>query len=140
MEDRTPEKRAVSAVLRARDTGRVALVRRKNPPRAGEWSLPGGSVEREETPAEAIVRELSEELGIAVGPPWNKVATVRVAAEHHDYLIDVFLVEVAREIALAPATDAAEATWADATARRALGLAEDTAELIDAAVAASGHE
>jgi 8-oxo-dGTP diphosphatase len=43
---------------------RILLVQRKIPPRRGEWCLPGGFMELEETPEEAVLRELSEETGL----------------------------------------------------------------------------
>jgi ADP-ribose pyrophosphatase YjhB (NUDIX family) len=46
--------------------GRVLLGRRARPPYAGTWDLPGGFVEAGETPARALARELSEEIGIGV--------------------------------------------------------------------------
>lgn len=49
--------------------GRLLAARRSAPPElAGRWELPGGKVERGETPPEALVRELREELGIEAAP------------------------------------------------------------------------
>jgi 8-oxo-dGTP diphosphatase len=42
----------------------VLLIRRGNPPRKGEWSLPGGRIEWGETCAAAALRELQEETGV----------------------------------------------------------------------------
>jgi 8-oxo-dGTP diphosphatase len=42
----------------------VLLIRRGRPPRAGEWSLPGGRVEWGETARAAALRELYEETGV----------------------------------------------------------------------------
>ena len=43
---------------------RILLVKRKRDPERDHWSLPGGRVEDRETPEDAIIRELREELGI----------------------------------------------------------------------------
>ena len=48
------------------DDRKVLLLLRRNPPEAGFWSLPGGRVEFMERVEDAVVRELKEELGIAV--------------------------------------------------------------------------
>ncbi|MDB5457571.1 MAG: hydrolase [Caulobacter sp.] len=42
----------------------VLLIKRGNPPRQGQWSLPGGRVEWGETTAAAALRELAEETGV----------------------------------------------------------------------------
>ncbi|MFD5099020.1 (deoxy)nucleoside triphosphate pyrophosphohydrolase [Streptomyces albidochromogenes] len=45
--------------------GRLLAARRSAPPElAGRWELPGGKVEAGETPPQALVRELREELGV----------------------------------------------------------------------------
>ena len=53
---------AVSAAVFRR--GRVLIVRRARAPLVGHFSLPGGGVEVGETLAEAIARELMEEVGV----------------------------------------------------------------------------
>jgi 8-oxo-dGTP diphosphatase len=49
---------------------RVALIRRANEPRKGQWSIPGGTLELGETLVEGVRRELLEEIGleVEVGP------------------------------------------------------------------------
>ena len=42
------------------DAGRVLLQRRRD---NGEWALPGGGIELDETAADAVVREIEEETG-----------------------------------------------------------------------------
>ena len=55
----------VSAVALVDADGRVLLSRRpEGRPMAGLWEFPGGKVEPGETPEEALIRELTEELGI----------------------------------------------------------------------------
>lgn len=46
--------------------GKVLLVQRGRPPRAGIWSLPGGAQHLGETVAEGIRREIAEEAGIQI--------------------------------------------------------------------------
>jgi 8-oxo-dGTP diphosphatase len=47
--------------------GRVLAARRTSPATAaGRWEFPGGKVEPDETPAAALVREVTEELGCRI--------------------------------------------------------------------------
>jgi 8-oxo-dGTP diphosphatase len=46
--------------------GKVLLLERARSPFEGAWVLPGGLVERDETAREACVREVREEVGLAV--------------------------------------------------------------------------
>jgi 8-oxo-dGTP diphosphatase len=59
----------VAAVALVDRDGRVLIARR--PPdksMAGLWEFPGGKVEPGETPEAALIREMHEELGIAIKP------------------------------------------------------------------------
>jgi 8-oxo-dGTP pyrophosphatase MutT (NUDIX family) len=60
---------AVAAIVRDRE-GRVLVHQRPD----DSWSLPAGSIEPGETPAQAVVRETYEETGLQVRP--NRVAGV----------------------------------------------------------------
>jgi 8-oxo-dGTP diphosphatase len=58
----------VAAAITASD-GRVLVQRRPaGKAHGGLWEFPGGKVDPGETPEAALVRELAEELGIAVAP------------------------------------------------------------------------
>jgi len=65
MNDRLFPARPILAVSAAvfRD-GRVLIVRRARAPLIGHFSLPGGGVELGETLADAVARELMEEVGV----------------------------------------------------------------------------
>lgn len=69
---------AAAAVV-VREDGRLLLVRRGREPQRGRWSVPGGTVEPGETPAQAAVREALEETGARVRAE-RELGTVRVPA------------------------------------------------------------
>jgi 8-oxo-dGTP diphosphatase len=69
----------VSAGIIQRDAQVLVGQRRKNDRHPLKWEFPGGKVERGETPQEALVRELQEELKIQA-----KVGS-ELARYEHDY-------------------------------------------------------
>ena len=81
---------AVGVVLR---DGQVFLTRRhQNAHQGGKWEFPGGKVENNETVAQALSRELNEEISIDV------LACTPFMEINHDYgdkkvKLDIFLVE-----------------------------------------------
>jgi 8-oxo-dGTP diphosphatase len=76
-----PALRFVAAALIVRDGEVLIGQRRSNQPMALLWEFPGGKIETGESPQEALVRELVEELGIhaTVGP---KVIHIRHNYRH----------------------------------------------------------
>jgi 8-oxo-dGTP diphosphatase len=57
----------VAACVLVDEAGGVLITKRpQGKPLAGLWEFPGGKVEAGETPEDALIRELKEELGILV--------------------------------------------------------------------------
>jgi 8-oxo-dGTP diphosphatase len=80
---------AVGAILFHAD--RVLLVERGAPPGVGLWTVPGGKLELGEALADAVVREVREETGLAIacGPLVEVVERFSDGAIHYvilDYL------------------------------------------------------
>lgn len=98
-----PSIKQVVAGLIVRGDEVLICQRTKHQPYPLKWEFPGGKVEPNEQPTEALYRELEEELGILaeVGP---KVATIRhsygngSAVELHFYLVERFGGEVENRI------------------------------------------
>jgi 8-oxo-dGTP diphosphatase len=57
---------SVDIVVFGHDNGdtSILLIKRKNDPFKGQWALPGGFVEADETLMQSAIRELKEETGI----------------------------------------------------------------------------
>ncbi|UCE64996.1 MAG: NUDIX hydrolase [Candidatus Zixiibacteriota bacterium] len=48
------------------DDNRVLLVKRKYPPKVGDWCIPAGFMEYDESPVECCKREVKEETGLDI--------------------------------------------------------------------------
>ena len=116
------------------DQGRVVLVKRKFPPLAGEWSIPGGRLKIGETQREGVVREAREETGLTVDPVELLGVYDRLLRDeagrilYHYVLIDFLCRRIAGE--LQAGGDADDARWFSQEELRKLTLMEDTADVI----------
>jgi len=116
------------------ENGKVLLVRRGQPPRAGEWSLPGGKQILGETARECALRELNEETGLEA----EIVGLVDVIdalfrddkgqLTHHYLLTDFAARRTGGE--LEAAGDASEAAWFSLESLDELGLWAETLRVI----------
>lgn len=113
----------------------VLLVRRACPPRAGEWSLPGGLQQLGETVYQAAAREVMEETRIVIRP----LALIDVVdlIEHapsdgrvrwHYTLIDILALWESGDPQASD--DAAAVQWADETHLKRLDLWPETLRII----------
>jgi 8-oxo-dGTP diphosphatase len=117
----------VSAIVVDHD--RLLLVRRGHGPAAGEWSVPGGKVERGEALVEAVTRELREETALegVCGPllGWNERLD-----EHGHHVILAFEVTLVGGDQPRAGDDAVEARWVELPDVAELRLVDGLAELL----------
>lgn len=116
------------------DAGRVVLIKRRFEPLAGQWSLPGGTLEVGETLEAGTAREMLEETGLVVevGPVIDVFDRILLDAErkvrYHFVLIDYLCAP--RGGTLAAASDVTEAVLADPAALAPFKLTVKADEII----------
>lgn len=88
----------------------VLLVRRKKHPYQNHWALPGGRIEKQETPREAVIRELKEETNLTAlaSQFFGKYSFVWKGTE---YVLHCFILETQDPSSLVAREDAASAKW-----------------------------
>lgn len=84
-----------------------SLLMLSQPHRKG-WSLPGGLLDHGETPAEAVTREVWEEVGLRIDPGEPVAYGVHPATQSVDV---IFRLEVAQRPELVLATEARRCRW-----------------------------
>jgi ADP-ribose pyrophosphatase YjhB (NUDIX family) len=117
----------------------VVLIRRRDDPLAGQWSLPGGALELGETLAAAVARELLEETGLVVdvGPVIDVCDHIMLdparRVQYHFVLID-YLCRIAGG-RLEAGTDAAAVVIADAAQLTPFELTQTALDVIARGIA-----
>ncbi len=72
----------------------ILLLKRNNSGTAGgKWCMPGGKLEKNETPMQAVIREVTEETGIILLPEevnFFQTICIRALAPQKDYVLHLF--------------------------------------------------
>jgi len=103
----------VGVVVRKDDA--VLLIRRGNPPRRGDWGIPGGAVELGETWRAAATREMREECGIEIelGDVIDAIDLLQPdddgRTQYHYALVDFGAVYISGDVRAA--SDVLDARW-----------------------------
>jgi ADP-ribose pyrophosphatase YjhB (NUDIX family) len=117
----------VGAVAVFDDT--ILMVRRGRGAAQGTWSIPGGRVEAGETLAEAVIRELAEETGLA-GVCDSLVGWAERIGPGYHYVILDFSVTILSDAEPVAGDDAVEARWVPLSEVADLTLADGLAEFL----------
>ena len=104
------------------DADRLLLVQRGHEPGRGLWSVPGGRVERGESLASAVERELAEETGL-IGRCGPLVGWLERIGDDFHFVIFDFEVEVDPGVEPVAGDDAAAAMFVRLDMVRSLPLA-----------------
>ena len=114
--------------------GRVLLVKRMNPPKAGEWHIPGGRLEPGESLHACCSREVLEETGLKVIPKTIIAIADRQIDGFHYVIIDFLatLLEDTGNQNPHQGSDALSAAWISPEELRDLPVVEGLAEVIAA--------
>jgi len=113
---------------------RVLLIKRGQPPNAGQWAIPGGRIKMGETLQQAAEREILEETGINIkaGEPVFAFDLIQRDDESQCRLHYVVVDLAAEYLGGEPvaADDAAEARWVGASELAGLPVNETTRQLL----------
>lgn len=128
---------AVGVVILAQD--HVLLIQRGKPPRAGQWSIPGGAQRAGETLEETALREVREEVSLAINLGGFIEALDYIdkdedgAVRHHYTLIDYWATASLKDQPTA-GEDAAAAHWVPLKDLDKLPMWSETKRIIKKAV------
>ncbi|HEY4488903.1 MAG TPA: NUDIX domain-containing protein [Candidatus Paceibacterota bacterium] len=111
-----PTTRGAKAVIF--NDGKILLVRLTYYPNS--WTLPGGTVDKGETPREALIRECKEEVGIVLEGP-EHIGNLYIEQQYKKDTVSVFKAVVNSFAVVVDRREVAEAQWYDLGALPPMG-------------------
>jgi 8-oxo-dGTP diphosphatase len=129
-----PERPLVGVGVVVRQAGKVLLIKRGQPPRQGEWSIPGGLVRLGERMEDCAIREVMEETGLSVRLAGfidvvDLIERDETSAVRYHYAMVDFVADWVSGEAMA-GDDAADVAWVALEELESYRLWEKTAEII----------
>lgn len=100
-------KKRVSLVIVFNNNEEVLLARRMYDPNKGEWSVPGGHVEKNESTIDAAIREIKEECNISLSKNLKVLKYVILP----DKEITFFTVKYTGKESVSAGSDVSEVKW-----------------------------
>lgn len=115
------------------DSQLLLLQRASNKVEPGKWGVPGGKLEKGETPEQAAVRELSEETGISVesSSQVRYVGALYIRKPTVDYVYHLFKVQVEQMPAISLSNEHENYKWASLKDLEEMPLMTGGQEILD---------
>lgn len=119
----------IAAALLIGSDGQTLLVRKRG---TQAFMQPGGKIDAGEQPAQALARELHEELGLRIDPAAAQYLGhfSAPAANEPGFTVEAELFEVHIDVPVTPAAEIEEVRWIDPAGDGGLQLAPLTRDLI----------
>ncbi len=78
--------------------GKILLLQRQDhKPQGGTWGVPGGKVELNEDPEQAVKREVFEETGIQIQQPLRQLKTTYVNHDGYEFIYLMYSLDLAEK-------------------------------------------
>lgn len=124
----------VAVAVIVRSDGKVLLTQRHSPDSPNvhlKWQLPGGGIEKGETPTDACLREIEEETGLSIRILSKKPVVVAHEYDSITYVLHAFKAQViSGTIDITKDEETADAKWYATTQIATLETLDDTLQLV----------
>lgn len=124
---------AVAVIVNSK--GEILLTKRNDPKNLNvhlKWQLPGGGIEKKETPHQACIREILEETGYEIELITQNSRVIRHSYIHKEYILHGFKAKVVSgTINVENDDETLDAKWFDIGEIGELSKLDDTLEMIE---------